>query len=55
MMNLLNANETQKIILDENEIDKYNKVRTIKFYMKKFCDPYGRVIFYDLKIKGMNQ
>ena len=51
--NILNINETQKIILDENEIDKCNNVRTVKFLMKKFCDPYGRVIVYDLKIKGM--
>ena len=50
--NITNTNENV-LILDENEAGKCNNVRTVKFLMKKFCDPFGRVIIYDLKIKGM--
>ena len=50
--NITNTNENV-LILDENEAGKCNNVRTVKFLMKKFCDPFGRVIVYDLKIKGM--
>ena len=50
--NITNTKENV-LILDENEAGKCNNVRTVKFLMKKFCDPFGRVIIYDLKIKGM--
>ena len=45
-------NETHKLILNDEEIEKCSKVRTVKFLMKKFYDSFGRVIVYDLKIKG---
>ena len=48
-----NKNETHQLFLDEIEAEKCNNVKTVKFFMKKFCDPFGRVIIYDLKIKGM--
>ena len=50
--NITNTKENV-LILDENEAGKCNNVRTVKFLMKKFCDLFGRVIIYDLKIKGM--
>ena len=49
-----NTNEIHKLFLDENEAEKCNNVRTVKLSMKKFWDPFGRVIVYDLKIKGIN-
>ena len=48
-----NTNEIHKLFLDENEAEKCNNVRTVKLSMKKFWDPFGRVIVYDLKIKGI--
>ena len=48
-----NTNEIHKLILDEIDSEKCNNVRTVKLLMKKFCDPFGRIIVYDLKIKGM--
>ena len=49
-----NTNEIHKLFLDENEAEKCNNVRTVKLSMKKFWDPFGRVIVYDLKIKGIS-
>ena len=46
------SNETHKLILNDEEIEKCSKVRTVKFLMKKFYDSFGRIIVYDLKIKG---
>ena len=48
------TNEIHKLFLDENEAEKCNNVRTVKLSMKKFWDPFGRVIVYDLKIKGIS-
>ena len=50
---LLNdTNEVHNLILDNTEAEKCGKVRTVKFLMKKFYDSFGRIIVYDLKIKG---
>ena len=51
--NIPNINEIHKLVLDENDAEKCNNVRTVKLSMKKFWDPFGRVIVYDLKIKGI--
>ena len=51
--NIPNTNEIHKLVLDENDAEKCNNVRTVKLSMKKFWDPFGRVIVYDLKIKGI--
>ena len=47
------SNETHKLILNDEEVEKCSNVRTIKFLMKKFYDSFGRIIVYDLKIKGL--
>ena len=52
---LLETNGIHKLILDENESEKCKNIKTVKFYMKKFSDPFGRVIVYDLKIKGFKK
>ena len=49
-----NTNGIHKLVLDENDAEKCNNVRTVKLSMKKFWDPFGRVIVYDLKIKGIS-
>ena len=54
IFDISNTNEMHKLVLDENEAEKCNNVRTVKLSMKKFWDPFGRVIVYDLKIKGIN-
>ena len=46
------SNEIHKLILNDEEIEKCSNVRTVKFLMKKFYDSFGRIIVYDLKIKG---
>ena len=46
------TNGMHRLILDEIESEKCKNIKTVKFYMKKFSDPFGRVIVYDLKIKG---
>ena len=46
------SNETHKLILSDEESEKCSKVKTVKFLMKKFYDSFGRIIVYDLKIKG---
>ena len=50
--NIPDSNEIHKLILNEEEMEKCSKVRTVKFLMKKFYDSFGRIIVYDLKIKG---
>ena len=47
-----NSNGTHKFTLGEEEMKKCSSVKTVKFFMKKFNDPFGRIIVYDLKIKG---
>ena len=47
------SNETHKLILNDEEMEKCSKVKTVKFLMKKFYDSFGRIIVYDLKIKGI--
>ena len=47
------SNETHKLVLNDEEVEKCSNVRTIKFLMKKFYDSFGRIIVYDLKIKGL--
>ena len=54
IFDISNTNEMHKLVLDENDAEKCNNVRTVKLSMKKFWDPFGRVIVYDLKIKGIN-
>ena len=49
---LSETNGVHQLILDEIESEKCKNVKTVKFLMKKFSDPFGRVIVYDLKIKG---
>ena len=46
------SNQTHKLILSDEEMEKCSNVRTVKFLMKKFYDSFGRIIVYDLKIKG---
>ena len=46
------SNEIHKLILNDEEVEKCSNVRTVKFLMKKFYDSFGRIIVYDLKIKG---
>ena len=46
------SNEIHKLILNDEEMEKCSNVRTVKFLMKKFYDSFGRIIVYDLKIKG---
>ena len=46
------SNGTDKLTLNEEEMKKCLSVKTVKFLMKKFNDPFGRIIVYDLKIKG---
>ena len=53
IFDISNTNEMHKLVLDENDAEKCNNVRTVKLSMKKFWDPFGRVIVYDLKIKGI--
>ena len=50
--NIPDSNEIHKLILNEEEMEKCSKVRAVKFLMKKFYDSFGRIIVYDLKIKG---
>ena len=50
---ITDSNETHKLILNDEEVEKCSNVRTIKFLMKKFYDSFGRIIVYDLKIKGL--
>ena len=50
--NIPDSNEIHKLILNDEEMEKCSKVRTVKFLMKKFYDSFGRIIVYDLKIKG---
>ena len=52
IFNIPDSNETHKLILTDEEMEKCSKVRTVKFLMKKFYDSFGRIIVYDLKIKG---
>ena len=47
-----NSNGTHKFTLGEEEVKKCSSVKTVKFFMKKFNDPFGRIIVYDLRIKG---
>ena len=54
IFDISNTNEMHKLVLDENDAEKCNNVRTVKLSMKKFWDPFGRVIVYDLKIKGIS-
>ena len=46
------SNETHRLILNDEEMEKCTDIRTVKFLMKKFYDSFGRIIVYDLKIKG---
>ena len=50
--NIPDSNETHKLILTEEEMEKCSNIKTVKFLMKKFYDSFGRIIVYDLKIKG---
>ena len=45
----INDDDNQKILKLPQKIDK---CKTIKLLMKSFYDLYGRVIVYDLKVKG---
>ena len=47
-----NSNETHKFTLEEEDMKNCSGIKTVKFLMKKFNDPFGRIIVYDLKIKG---
>ena len=49
-INLEDSADQQKLIL-KNPIPK---CKTIRLLMKKFYDLYGRIIIYDLKVKGNN-
>ena len=49
---ITDSNEIHNLILSDEESEKCSKVRTVKFFMKKFYDSFGRIIVYDLKIKG---
>lgn len=42
------TNNKESFVLKE----KINKCRTLRLLMRKFYDLYGRVIVYDIKIKG---
>ena len=52
IFNISDSNETHKLILTDEEMEKCSNIKTVKFLMKKFYDSFGRVIVYDLKIKG---
>ena len=52
IFNIPDSNETHKLILTDEEMEKCSNIKTVKFLMKKFYDSFGRVIVYDLKIKG---
>ena len=51
--NIPDSNETHVLLLNEEEMKECSNVRTVKFLMKKFYDSFGRIIVYDLKIKGL--
>ena len=52
IFNIPDSNKAHKLELSDEEMEKCPKIKTVKLLMKKFYDSFGRIIVYDLKIKG---
>ena len=49
---LPDSNKVHKLEFNNDEVNKCSNIKTVKLLMKKFYDSFGRIIVYDLKIKG---